>query len=396
MQTNIFTLLHFISFLIAGAASHSLTSNTRARRIVQKSLIVGYANWNQCDQKIVEFVHNGGNVIVWFSIFLSINPVIQGGPNLTCVAEIAKQIKKEGYEVLHLISIGGWNTRHPDTSITPQEAYNSWNQWNLNVVANKNFDFAGFDGFDWDLEGNDDPNSIWNAFTVDCLDLIGQMSSLAKKDGYITTLAPAESYFDPSTNAFDRSLKHTYKEWEPTLNFAYHGRNCYAYVYSKYEMTTLEDGGVVPTFDWVFLQLYEGYSHILYNTTKLQQPAADYIVAVTKALQDGWIVNFSSDLTLAYPDAHVSLPSSSLLIGLANGWADNSKFLRLDDGQLKAAANALKENEMHVKGWGFWDIADEGRMVEGAEFWLTSTLRDLSSYSSRRTLRLEGERVDLR
>ena len=66
------------------------------------------------------------------------------------------------------------------------------------------FIYVGFDGFDWDIEGNDDMNSKYNVFTTECLDLMGEMSQLAKKDGYIVAMAPAESYLDPTTTLFDR------------------------------------------------------------------------------------------------------------------------------------------------------------------------------------------------
>ena len=44
-----------------------------------EKLIVGYANWNQCDDKIVEAAINGVNVIIWFSINLDINPGMKHG-----------------------------------------------------------------------------------------------------------------------------------------------------------------------------------------------------------------------------------------------------------------------------------------------------------------------------
>jgi hypothetical protein len=137
------------------------------------------------DDKIPEFVRNGGNVIIWFSIFLSKNPIINGGPNLECVAKTAFKIKNEGYDIIHIISIGGWNTQHPDESITPLQVYTSWKNWNNMVVANEKYEFKGFDGFDWDLEGNDAQSSKYNHFSVSTLDLMGEMSTYAKMDGYI-------------------------------------------------------------------------------------------------------------------------------------------------------------------------------------------------------------------
>ena len=60
---------------------------------------------------------------------------------------------------------------------------------------------------------------------------MGEMSQMAKRDGYFVTMAPAESYLDPTTSQFDLSLKHNYPEWESLQpNFHYHGRNSYAYM----------------------------------------------------------------------------------------------------------------------------------------------------------------------
>lgn len=39
-----------------------------------EKLIVGYANWNQCDDLIVRAVEQGVNVVMWFSINLVADP----------------------------------------------------------------------------------------------------------------------------------------------------------------------------------------------------------------------------------------------------------------------------------------------------------------------------------
>ena len=39
-------------------------------RSLPSKLIVGYANWNQCDESIVDAVASGVNVVIWFSINL--------------------------------------------------------------------------------------------------------------------------------------------------------------------------------------------------------------------------------------------------------------------------------------------------------------------------------------
>jgi accessory colonization factor AcfC len=33
-------------------------------------LLIGYANWGECDDKIIQAVENGVNVVIWFAINL--------------------------------------------------------------------------------------------------------------------------------------------------------------------------------------------------------------------------------------------------------------------------------------------------------------------------------------
>jgi len=80
----------------------------------------------------------------------------------------------------------------------------AWHKWNTQTIADPTLGFAGFDGIDWDIEGNDDEASVYNTFSWPCLDLMGQFSVLAKRAGYIVAMAPAESYLDPTTSLFDR------------------------------------------------------------------------------------------------------------------------------------------------------------------------------------------------
>ena len=43
--------------------------------------------------------------------------------------------------------------------------------------------WEGFDGFDWDLEGNDDGKGHGNVFSTETMELVGQLSVAAKRDG---------------------------------------------------------------------------------------------------------------------------------------------------------------------------------------------------------------------
>jgi len=47
-----------------------------ARSLPDGSLLVGYANWGQCDQKLVEAASDGVNVIIWFATDLATGPEV--------------------------------------------------------------------------------------------------------------------------------------------------------------------------------------------------------------------------------------------------------------------------------------------------------------------------------
>jgi hypothetical protein len=162
-------------------------------------LLIGYANWNQCDETILRAVQQGVNVVIWFSINLAVDdnglPTITNGPDWSCVANRIKDIRDFGFtDVVHLISIGGWNSPHPDTSHSAEVMFEHWDHWNRHTIARPELGFAGFAGFDWDVEGNDQTLSRFNHFTVSCLDLMGRMSQLARNKGYVVAMAPAGIY----------------------------------------------------------------------------------------------------------------------------------------------------------------------------------------------------------
>ncbi len=174
-----------------------------------------------------------------------------------------------------------------------------------------------------DVEGNDDFHSPFNTFTPQCIHLMGLISQLAKRAGYLVAMAPAESYLDPTTELFDLTLTHTYPEWDRLQPaFRYHGHNTYAYLLARYGTTALPllssalpealpkplpvaategvgegaaevvaegvaagvaagvaegEGEVVPTFDFVTVQLYEGYSHAHYQSYVRGRPASQVL-----------------------------------------------------------------------------------------------------------------------
>eukprot|EP01031_Cornospumella_fuschlensis_P039102 gene39102-47577_t len=337
-----------------------------------EKIIVGYANWNQCDDTIVQAAKDGVNVIIWFAINLASdgqgNPSITNGPDWTCVAEKIKTIRDLGLPTVHLISIGGWNAPHPDTSVSAASMFAYWDNWNKHTISTPQLGFYGFDGFDWDIEGNDDLNSPNNVFTVTCLDFMGEFSQLAKKAGYVVSMAPAESYVDHTTSAFDRALNHEYPEWQGIIpTFPYHGQNVYSYLLSRYAYTSIvEDNDTndakVHTFDFVTIQLYEGYSHAEYNVQQLKTPAEDVLVDFVEQTTDGWDVDFRTDVELQYDVlARISVDVDRLVVGLANGWAGDGKFLLIYPDQVEKAYNILQSKGLAVRGFAFWNILDEGK-----------------------------------
>ena len=141
----------------------------RSRVLPAGNLIVGYCNWNQCgDDSIVRAVQEGVNVVIWFAINLDYDPVtglphITNGPDWACVADTVQKINALGLATTHLIrcrrkllytasllfalvltlspmrmpwrSVGGWNSPHPDTTLSPDAYFAHWHQWNTQTVA---------------------------------------------------------------------------------------------------------------------------------------------------------------------------------------------------------------------------------------------------------------------
>lgn len=361
----------------------------RLRSATMPSKVIGaYASWSECDDKIVRASKQGANVILWFSINLLTDettglPTISGGPDYDCVARMTKAIADLNLPTVHMISVGGWDSPHPDTTNSPREVYNAWKHWNENVIAKPELGFYGFDGIDWDIEGNDDFESPYNYFTVDCLDLMGKFSQYAKQDGYLVSMAPAESYLDPTTELFDRFVNHTYPEWN-LPDFKYHGHNVYGYILVKYGETLVIDvkdriEKKVSTFDMISMQLYEGYSHCDYNTTQLNQSFASYLVNLIEKANKGWLVRFSSDDDSSLSDSQVAVPTTQLVIGLANAWAATSdgKFLYVTTSEIRRAYEALELKGIAPKGFMYWDIADDGIEVDGLPVYMSKELNSI-------------------
>ena len=46
---------------------------------------------------------------------------------------MAETLHNEGLQTTHLVSIGGWNAPHPDTSLSGEEWFQVWQEWNTNI-----------------------------------------------------------------------------------------------------------------------------------------------------------------------------------------------------------------------------------------------------------------------
>ena len=128
------------------------------RRPLPSVISASYANWGECDGKVELAARTGVNVIIWFAIELTVapggKPVVSGGPNLTCVADTAARLEAGGLPTHHFISVGGWDAPHPDPTVPLDAWWAALTSWDKS--AERAGLRGGFDGLDWDLEGNDD------------------------------------------------------------------------------------------------------------------------------------------------------------------------------------------------------------------------------------------------
>ena len=112
----------------------------------------------------------------------SLCAVLGSGTNsswIDCVAQTSSTLRAKNLSTTHLVSIGGWNQPHPDTSFSGEQWWAAWKEWNLQA-ARPELGFSGFDGIDWDVEGVNDQSSGDNVFTLALLKLMGDMSLSAR------------------------------------------------------------------------------------------------------------------------------------------------------------------------------------------------------------------------
>lgn len=316
-------------------------------------LIMGYQNWDSCDPaQTINAVEKGVNVVIWFATSLELrpvwkqrkNPVVSSGLNYTCVAEVRQEIEKRGLTTSHLISIGGFDRPHPDTSYSGQSWFEVWRDWNALLPR-------PFDGFDWDLEGNGHADSVYNAFTAEVLNVVVDMSVAAKADGFIVTMVPPQSFLDHTTSSFNFSLTLAYPDWHP--EFKGHGQNCYAYL-----LAAAPEG----TFDVVTVQLYESWSRA--DQALLQQNVlpAQYLQHLVANFSEGWDVDFGILEGLRVQGTYkVHVEPTRLVIGLSHGSQDGKSAFFWPESLQEAYINAT----LHPRGYAFWHIGNEGLVANG-------------------------------
>ena len=329
-----------------------MASSACARRPLPPTLNVGYANWGECDDKIVQAATQGVNVLIWFAVELVLSdqqrPLVHGGPNLTCVANVAASLRARNLSTHHFISVGGWNAPHPTASGgTVDEWYQALEAYQLKAQAAGLP--GGFDGLDWDLEGNDSPTSPWNTFAAADLRLVAQLSTRIKQSGRFVSLAPPQSYLDCTTPDFSLSVGLPARCWHP--EFTYAGRSVYAALLAL---------APADTYDFVSLQLYESWSLAACALYLRHEPPGTYLRALVRGMDAGWRVPFARAPSLGLPNASVRVPADKLVLGIANGWTRAgaaSKALFLPPAELAAAWARLAPKP---RGVMFWDIGDEG------------------------------------
>ena len=206
-----------LSILFLLLINNILKIKTRETKELPKYLKIGYTFFGECDEKIFEAVQNGVNIIIWSQIDFSSNednssPIFKGDLDYTCVAKMNQRFVENNLNIINLLSVGGSGCPHINTDFTANEYLDEWIKFNQKISSTENH-FFGFDGIDWDIEGNEDLESNNNYFTYKELEIIGKLSQLLKKERYIVSITPKESYLDPTTSEFSLSLINNSSEW---------------------------------------------------------------------------------------------------------------------------------------------------------------------------------------
>lgn len=334
------------------------------QRPLPPKVVIGYAT--SCDEKVAQAVRNGVNVVIWsfMEIHSAVNPNVKTNTDEeeplvltvkwnsldpTRIRKLIHDLDEEGYsDTIHLVSFGGWNGPHLDTRISCERWFDMW----MGVAKD-----VGFHGIDWDLEGHDDKQSPTNTFSLECLDMMGCISRMAKERGYLIGVAPPQSYLDTHNSKFSRSVVLVDEDRHWHNDFHYFGSNVYAYLLAKYG----------DYLDLISVQFYESYSRAamhIYGPDQMN--AASYFETYVNELASknySIFVEFENDPAIGLSNQWVSLLSSKLVVGLANGWAleTNDKALFVSSDDIEIAYENLRQHGLDPRGFMFWVIGEEGK-----------------------------------
>jgi len=323
-------------------SAEALESCVTRRSLPAARLHVAYATDRSLGKVVRSVCEHGVNVVVWsFAHFrrdsdsLWIEPTF----SLEGVARVKDAIASAGVEAAHLVSFGGWNGPHPDAAASGERWFDVWNEWNGGL----------FDGVDWDFEGHDDPTAPTTELSPALLDLVVDFTREARREGYLVGIAPPESYLDSQSTENIMSLRLNHQPRAPWgFDFPYAGRNAYAGIVARCD------------FDFVSLQLYEGYSSACFALTQQGASPVDYLVDAATRLRKGFdvVFPFGSDDERQNEVVTVAVPPERLVFGFANGWADGAKFVRVDPKDIALAFARLGDRA--PRGTMFWVLDEEG------------------------------------
>eukprot|EP00980_Cylindrotheca_fusiformis_P008248 scaffold1736_cov127-Cylindrotheca_fusiformis.AAC.62 len=334
-----------------GSQSVSQTPTAAVRPLPEK-LIVGYSHI--CDEKAETAIRQGANVVIWS--FMNLKPSSSSLGNQTqgldyaCIRNLIWKMDSEGYsDTVHLVSFGGWNgPQFNATFDTAEEWFTAWKEQVGSI----------FHGIDFDFEGNDDLSSPTNYFSKRTLDMMGNVSRLAKHDGYIVSIVPPQSYLDIHSTKFSQYVNLTDPDRTWHSDFSYFGENAYAYILAKY-------GDYI---DLVMIQFYESYSRaameIMFHKVTPETYLSRYVQHL-KTKNDQFFVDFESVPSLELKSQNVALPLSKMVWGFVNQRSSDisvaERHVYFPPECVQAAYQDLVDWMMEPKGFMFWCIANEGK-----------------------------------
>ncbi|KAL7465894.1 hypothetical protein ACHAXS_006199 [Conticribra weissflogii] len=335
-----------------------------------KPMMIGYAH-NVQSGKAEQAIEDGIDVLIWSFFHMHWDDEKHQAMIRTSLhLDGIRKLRDKYDHVIHLAAFGGWNGPHPPVVSTDVAKSLSGRMWcDVFIEFNKSLGYL-FDGIDWDYEGHDDLKSETSKFSIETLDIMADFSIAAKEYGMIVSMAPAESYLDSTAilegldSKFSLELNLPPRAWTSSeygasdedreliksAGFSHAGRQCYAYVLAK---------AGIETFDWVSIQLYEAYSPFSHDISRKKIEQSQALITRVNSLLDGYTVT-GIPPPLA-PEFKVKIPANKLVIGVANGWADDIKFCRVTPNALRAAYDKTKEK--YKKGYlgiMFWTIEEEG------------------------------------